>query len=749
MLRRWLWAALLLWPLASALAADPAPAVTPTQAQSLADTLQDPTKRDQLIGTLRTLAASTTPPAATALKPGSVGEQVVGHAGELFGDVTEQLQTSVQQLRGLPALARWFGRIGTDEQLRDLVLHASGLALAIVAIAYGVMKMAERATRPLLRSIDHAPAPDHSPASHGRAWRLTKRLPWMLLRALVRLLPVLGFALVGNLLVGSSVVELQATRVIAFDTIATYVIFRLTLAASDLIYSPHAARWRLFEFRDTTARYAATWVRRLAIVVLFGALVANVAGVLGMPQSATQTILKFVALIAHLLLVVVAWQCRQSVAVRIAAWGQGTRVVGGLTGRLANTWVWLASFLNLLMWFVWATQPEGGVGRVLRVVLVTFAILIAARVVLILLLGALDRALPVGSGLVSGRAATDRRAVWHRRLHGILQSVVGVVAAVAVLQSWGFDPVGSLQPGEIGARLLSTFGTLLLTVAIAAIVWELTTGALDRNTLKLAAEGRAAQAQRLRTLTPLLRTCLLIAILVIVGLTALSEIGVNTGPLLAGASIFGVALGFGAQKLVQDFITGIFLLLENAMQVGEWVTVANLSGTVERLSIRTIQLRGSDGSLYVIPFSSVTTVNNTNRGIGNAAVSVTVSAAVDTDRVGEEIKRIGSEMRDDPAFAALIRSDLAYWGVDRIDASTATLAGQIECTDAGRWGVQREFNRRVKKRFAELGIPLANPATAVLLTEMPAAPPSQPGQSASRDPGESAASVAVSPPPHR
>lgn len=712
----------------------------PAQAQSLADTLQDPAKRDQLIATLRTLAAGTAPPAAAlptaVLKPGSLGGEVVGHAGELFGDVTEQLQTSVRELRGLPALVRWFERVGTDDGQRDLVLHAAGLALAIVAIAYGAMRLVARATRPLLHAIDHDH--DYADLSHGHSWRRTKRLPWIVLRAVVGLLPVAGFALVGNLLVGSSVVELQATRVIAFDTIATYVIYRLTLAVSDLIYSPHAARWRLFDFSDGTARYATTWVRRLAIVALFGGLVANVAGVLGMPQSATQAILKFAALIVHLLLVVVAWQCRHSVAARIARWGQGSRVVGGMTGRLAKTWVWLASFVNLLLWFVWATQPAGGVGRVIRVVLVTFAILIAARVALILVLGALDRVFPLAL-----HSETDRRTVWHHRLHRTLRAIVAVLAAVAVLQGWGVDLAGSFEPGAIGARLLSTFGTLLLTVAIAAVVWELVTGALDRNMTNLAAGGRAAQAQRLRTLAPLLRTCLLIAILVIVVLTALSEVGVNTAPLLAGASIFGVALGFGAQKLVQDFITGIFLLLENAMQVGEWVTVANLSGTVERLSIRTIQLRGGDGSLYVIPFSSVTTVNNTNRGIGNAAISVTVSAAVDTDRVGEEIKRIGAEMREDAAFADLIRSDLAYWGVDRIDASTATLAGQIECTDAGRWGVQREFNRRVKKRFGELGIPFANPATAVLLTEMPATP----AESAHRDPGESAASVAASPPP--
>ena len=122
------------------------------------------------------------------------------------------------------------------------------------------------------------------------------------------------------------------------------------------------------------------------------------------------------------------------------------------------------------------------------------------------------------------------------------------------------------------------------------------------------------RAARLRTLLPMLRTLLFVMIALVVVLTGLSQLGVNVGPLLAGASIFGVALGFGSQKLVQDFITGIFLLMENAMQVGDWVTLAGVSGTVEYLSIRTVRLRAGDGSLYTIPFSSVTTVNNTNRG---------------------------------------------------------------------------------------------------------------------------------------
>ncbi|HUB89567.1 MAG TPA: mechanosensitive ion channel family protein, partial [Dyella sp.] len=214
---------------------------------------------------------------------------------------------------------------------------------------------------------------------------------------------------------------------------------------------------------------------------------------------------------------------------------------------------------------------------------------------------------------------------------------------------------------------------------------------------------------------PMMRTTLLIVVVLVVGLTALNEIGINTTPLLASASIVGVALGFGSQKLVQDFITGIFLLMENAMQVGDWVTVAGVSGTVENLSVRTVRLRGGDGSLYTIPFSSVTTVNNTNRGIGNASLNVSIAYSTDVERAMDELTRIGKDLRNDPAFRNLIRKDLEIWGVDAMDGSKVTIVGQVQCVATGRWGVQRELNRRIVRRFRETGIEMANPHTSYLL----------------------------------
>jgi small-conductance mechanosensitive channel len=214
------------------------------------------------------------------------------------------------------------------------------------------------------------------------------------------------------------------------------------------------------------------------------------------------------------------------------------------------------------------------------------------------------------------------------------------------------------------------------------------------------------------TLMPLLRTTLLVTIIAIVGLTALSEIGVNIAPLLAGAGVAGIAIGFGAQHLVQDVITGMFVLFENAIQIGDGVTAAGLSGSVEQLSVRTMRLRAGDGSVHIIPFSSVTTITNNNRGLGNAAVSVTIAFTEDVDRVMDVLTEIGAAMRQDEELGPKMLGDLQIFGVDQVRQWGVTITGQIVCTDGGRWPVQREFNRRMKKRFEDEQIVLGGPPAA-------------------------------------
>jgi small-conductance mechanosensitive channel len=383
----------------------------------------------------------------------------------------------------------------------------------------------------------------------------------------------------------------------------------------------------------------------------------------------------------------------------------------GLRNWFARIWHWIAILVLATSWLTWAVEVPHGYQLTLRYVLSVIAVGFVGRLVQIALLGVLDRTLLPRPEMTSRYPGLDARlSLYHPALVNVTRAVIFIIGALVVLQLWGLGTLRWLFVSTLGQRLLSTLVMLAITLLLAAAVWEAVNAAFQRHLDKLTREAQAARSARLRTLLPLLRTTLTITIVIIAGMMVLSQIGVNIGPLLAGAGIVGVAIGFGSQKLVQDLITGIFLLLENAMQVGDTVTVSGLSGTVENLSVRTIRLRAADGSVHIIPFSSVTTVTNVNRGLGNAPVNVCVALEEDTDHVCTVLKEIVAAMREEEDFSARMLSDLQLWGVDKVDGASVTITGQVVCTDSGRWSVQREFNRRMKQRFEELGIRLYNPA---------------------------------------
>jgi small-conductance mechanosensitive channel len=379
-----------------------------------------------------------------------------------------------------------------------------------------------------------------------------------------------------------------------------------------------------------------------------------------------------------------------------------------VTEALAAIWPTLAICAIAGSWVVAALDIPDAYHEIVRIMVATLAVLLLSRFAGNMLLKGLDQRF-AGFALEPAGSFGARLSGYRGAARRIAQMLLIAVTLLALTEAWGLPSLAWLGDGHPGHGLVTLALQLLVIAIIGIVCWEGADLAFERRVNSLTDATSRSRATRLRTLQPIIRFALLVVIGLIVVMTALNAIGINVGPLLAGAGIFGVALGFGSQKLVQDFITGIFLLVEDAMDVGDWVTLAGVSGTVEHISIRSIRLRGGDGSVYLIPFSSVTSVNNTNRGLGNAAVTVNVDPAEDTDRVSALLVGIALEMRKEPAFAAGMQSDLQLWGIDKVDGSMITISGQIVCTDAGRWGIQREFNRRMKMRFDQEGIKLAVP----------------------------------------
>ncbi|ARP89847.1 hypothetical protein CAL14_05705 [Bordetella genomosp. 9] len=602
------------------------------------------------------------------------------------------------------------------------------------------------------RPVEPARKVDEETRKHSRQhWRTLRNLPYALGALVLDVLPIALFFVAASLALRLFAGSHPRTVAVTADFIQAYVALRLTMAVMRLLVSPAGQGLRLLHIGPATAALLLTWTRRIVGLAVFGMAVADAAALLGAGLGLRGAFIKAVSLLVHLGAVVLIVKLRRPVrsALRAPAGASGPLAVA--RNWFADAWAVIAVVLVMGIWVVWALGVEDGFPKLVHFVLVSAAVLVAARLLAILLLGALGRLFTpdkteaatdaANGGAQRGARLSDRYYPWMR---GLVSVVITLCTVIALFQSWGLDALDWFAPGTLGRSMAGAALTIVVAVIVAILVWEAAQYAVERRLQRWQRQGDMVRAARLRTLLPMLRTALFIVVALIVGLTALNQIGINTTPLLAGASIIGVALGFGSQKLVQDFITGIFLLMENAMRVGDWVTVAGVSGSVEYLSIRTVRVRGGDGALHIVPFSSVSTVTNSNRGIGNAAVRISVAYDTDIDRVVSELKQIGAALRADPAFQDQILNDIEVWGVDSVDGSMVTLVGQMRCSDKGRWGVQREINRRILERFRELGIEIANPRASLLLPAdgSPLATPgtpgdgSAPGKGPSRDDGQ-------------
>ncbi|WP_438391175.1 mechanosensitive ion channel domain-containing protein [Caballeronia sp. DA-9] len=546
----------------------------------------------------------------------------------------------------------------------------------------------------------------------ARHWTLLQRLPSAILHSLLAVLPLVVFTIAAAVLMSIFIDEGTPQGRSVGALVDVYLICRGIVIASGFFFAPRAPGLRLIQMSDESAAFAHRWL--VAIVSVTGAGIAFAEGAepLGLTNVAHDSIVKAVALVAHVLVAIVILKCRAPVAAWIRDSMRGHRSFVLLGNWAADMWAVIAVFLVMALWFVWALDVRNGYRTLFHLLGVSLLVIVAARVIAIVVFGALGRifhAVAEAQDQATRSIAHQHAYRYYPLLRSILRALIIVGLVLTLLEVWGLHVFALFSSGGVGHRLASALITIAVAAVFAVVVWEGANVLVEQRLERWTASGDRLRAARLQTLLPMMRTALFIVIAMVVVMTGLSEIGVNTAPLLASASIFGVALGFGSQKLVQDLITGIFLLMENAMQVGDSVTLAGVSGTVEYLSIRTVRLRGGDGSLFTVPFSSVSTVNNTNRGIGNAAVRVSIAMGQDIGLASDTLKEIGASLRDDDAFKDGILSDFSLWGVDAVDGSTVTLAGQIQCRDTARWGVQREFNRRIVDRFAQQGIEIANP----------------------------------------
>lgn len=259
-------------------------------------------------------------------------------------------------------------------------------------------------------------------------------------------------------------------------------------------------------------------------------------------------------------------------------------------------------------------------------------------------------------------------------------------------------------------QFIATFAFLSI---LGALAFEAVSAVMERVFSRWSDHGSA----RIQTLLPIARNVVNFALFIILGITLISELGINVMPLLAGAGVIGFAIGFGAQTIIKDLINGFIIIFEDLVQVGDVVTVGGKSGLVEKITIRKIQLRGLDGTVTTVPFSEITIVENMTKEFSYYLMNVGVAYRESTDEVVELLKSIGEELQNDEQFKDLIIEPIEILGVDAFADSAVIIKARIKTLPIKQWFVGREFNRRMKYRFDEAGIEIPFPHQTVYFGE--------------------------------
>lgn len=260
---------------------------------------------------------------------------------------------------------------------------------------------------------------------------------------------------------------------------------------------------------------------------------------------------------------------------------------------------------------------------------------------------------------------------------------------------------------------LIRFVLLLLLTYVASRVVSRVIGSLRTHFLEAMKRGAGGSdeelGKRATTLIKMIRKGAIVGIWILGLVMALRELGFDIGPLLAGAGVMGLAIGFGAQNLVRDVISGVFFLIENQIRVNDVAVINGTGGLVEEVNLRTTVLRSLDGTVHVFPNGTITTLSNMTREYSYYVFDLGVAYKEDVDHVMDAIRAVGRELQATEPFASEILGPVEIFGVDKFADSAVVIKGRIKTRPIQQWMVGREFNRRIKRRFDELGIEIPLP----------------------------------------
>jgi small-conductance mechanosensitive channel len=456
------------------------------------------------------------------------------------------------------------------------------------------------------------------------------------------------------------------TRGAVFAFLVAFIALRLTAVASRALLAPREERLRVIPVDDAMARFAHLRVMLFAGWLAFGWMIAVRLAAWDMSLPARQIV--------------------------VFALGLGLLAIG-IEALWRRSRVAAAALFGI--WLLWVLQLWG-----------LFWLAAIAFVMPDLL-----RLLQAGANHVLGpgipAAATGRA----------LRALAIIGAGLILVHAFHLDVDALAASESFWPRLLRGAVQALAIVLLADLAWLVAASLIDRN-LALAqsdapSEEEASRRARLRTLLPILRSALLFVLLIMTVLMSLSALGIEVAPLLAGAGVVGIAVGFGAQQLVRDLFAKFSYLMDDAFRVGEYIESGNYKGTVERLGGRSIRLRHHRGPLFTIPYGQLGAIKNSSRDWVIDKMTIGVAYDTDLDKAKKLIKKIGAQLAEEPEFKDKILEPLKMQGVEQFGDYAIQLRIKMMTKPNEQFTIRRRAYAMIKKAFAENAIEFAKPTVQV------------------------------------
>jgi small-conductance mechanosensitive channel len=509
--------------------------------------------------------------------------------------------------------------------------------------------------------------------------------------------------------------------------IVSYYVIVLAFGAR-VIFAPKAASLRLFPMEDRDAKFLYNWILRIIFIAGFFAGTSSIFQDFGVNKQQYLMMYSSSGIVVILALVIMVWQSRRRVAQAI--WTEETDAGpggGSLRAAFARNWHYFAMLYVLVAGGIWTAKAlHGGDVTVLNLILSIFLIPIVIGVD-----QWVQRLFNIASGeyretidlsgdlppqteeqpLDAGKRDFTHYLPLIRRFFRIFLIVFLIFVS---LRLWGID----IQVGRIFAREALE---IIIVLLLGFVTWQLIKARIDQKLEEEMpeeneeAEEGGAGGSRIGTLLMLLRKFVMAVMFVIVALIILSSLGVNIGPLIAGAGVIGLAIGFGAQTLVKDIISGVFFLVDDAFRVGDFIETGGTKGMVEHISLRSLRLRNPRGPVHTIPFGDMGTVTNNSRDYIISKLDFRVRYDTDVDKVRKIIKKINQQIMADEEMGPVMLDKLKSQGVRELDDSAMIMRVKFKTIPGEQFVVRREVFRMMQEAFRENGIEFAHRNVTVYL----------------------------------